>query len=112
MSCKCVKRHTPKAVAFQVHHVVPKAWGGKDVPSNLETLCGTTHDNVHRLLNIFVKQRGFIESKQLRQFPKYTILLAHRAIVGVGGIIPRIYTTPESGAEDAEIDNSSAGRDS
>jgi hypothetical protein len=96
-SCPCVKTHSPKPLAFQVHHVTPKSWGGKDVADNKVTICGTCHDNTHTLLNEYVRaQRAGtpLGKDVIGKYPKFTQELAERAIAGVGGNIPNIFTMP------------------
>ena len=34
-------------VNLQAHHVVPTAFGGLDIPSNLRTHCENCHDQIH-----------------------------------------------------------------
>jgi hypothetical protein len=49
--CPCVTRHAPRPLAFQVHHILPKSWGGPNIAANEATICGTCHDNVHHALD-------------------------------------------------------------
>ncbi len=87
-------RHSPPAPKTQIHHVVPKAWGGADTPENRIALCGTTHDAIHDLLNRAVK------TKQLPGygggFGNAAVSLARRAVAeyleATGGIWPVRYT--------------------
>jgi cytochrome c553 len=91
-TCQCVKNHSPKAFAFQVHHVVPTSWKGPNTDANKVTICGTCHDNTHTLLNLYVKHDGNPPAEEVRKFPKYSQELAKRAIAEVGGPIPHVYT--------------------
>lgn len=107
MECKCVKNHSPKPVAFQVHHIVPTSWGGPNVASNKVTICGTCHDNTHTLLNLFVryaKNGDTPPASEVRKFPTYSKLLAHEALAAVGGKPPLVYTMG-SPAEERDADS-------
>lgn len=53
--CLCVKNHVPKVNHTVRHHVIPLAWGGPDDESNLIDLCPTTHSEIHRMLDRFVR---------------------------------------------------------
>lgn len=55
MRCLCVADHNPNPMRFHVHHKIPRSWGGSDEPENLVVLCPTTHNNVHKLLNEYVR---------------------------------------------------------
>lgn len=52
--CACSKRHSPRVVATDTHHVLPRSWKGPDVAANRVELCPTTHRQVHRLLDAYV----------------------------------------------------------
>lgn len=56
--CACVTGHTPKVVVFHEHHILPKMYGGLDVPENLLLLCPTGHATVHKLLAMYAKYEG------------------------------------------------------
>jgi len=47
--CGCdVSNKNVSGPDFEVHHVMPRAAGGRDVPENLITLCKRCHQKVHR----------------------------------------------------------------
>lgn len=52
--CKCVKRHVPKPLTVELHHLYPQAAQrkryGKVVDSTTIPLCGSAHNNVHEAL--------------------------------------------------------------
>lgn len=78
-ACACVAGHSPEPVGTQRHHVVPVSWvrdGG--IPYDPETvaLCGTAHDNVHALLNHYVRRGGLPVWEIRRQFGPYIRELA------------------------------------
>jgi hypothetical protein len=56
--CPCVKRHSPTVDHTVRHHVLPLAWGGEDVESNVIAVCPNTHSEVHRMLEAFVREGG------------------------------------------------------
>jgi hypothetical protein len=58
MDCYLHKTHSPEPLNAAIHHVLPKSWGGPDVESNKVTICPTGHENVHTILNWFVKFGG------------------------------------------------------
>ena len=64
--CANPVQHTPRPLTPVKHHIVPKSWGGTDDPSNIVRICGTCHDNVHDLLNWYVRVQG-IPSWEVRQ---------------------------------------------
>ncbi len=95
MECKCVKNHSPKALAFQVHHVWPTSWGGPNTKENKVVICGTCHDNTHTLLNLYVRYaKGGKRppASEIRKFPKYSQELARRAMEAVNWNPPMIFT--------------------
>jgi len=50
---KCVisTYHRPAPLRYVLHHILPRACGGKTEPSNLASLCDTCHYAVHALLH-------------------------------------------------------------
>lgn len=110
--CPCVANHVPNPKVLHRHHIVPKSWGGTDTTpahgdalsdltldaANLIGLCPTAHENVHRLLNEYVRQ-GKTPTWDFREHFTYNErLLAGvawswwRTNVPEGGRAP--YTTP------------------
>lgn len=60
--CACVADHSPNVLFPQVHHIVPLAYvraGATPMVPPTVPLCGTAHDNVHELLNEYVRHEGF-----------------------------------------------------
>jgi hypothetical protein len=78
----CCQNCKAKKVGLQVHHIVYRSNGGSDEASNLITLCGVCHDNVHNnslVLNVRGKlksnlkhatQMNSIRKQMLRRYPK------------------------------------------
>lgn len=58
MDCYLHQTHSPEPLNTAIHHVVPKSWGGTDIAANKVTICPTGHENVHTVLNWFVKYGG------------------------------------------------------
>lgn len=74
--CKCTKRHSPAVGLAEVHHIWPKEFGGPDTVENEVAICGTTHNNVHLIIRLYMNQSGVVSSKQLKPFNLYTRNLA------------------------------------
>lgn len=82
MSCQCVRNHNPMPTGLQTHHVVPLAWRKRGAPSISEAtvaVCGTTHDSIHNLLNIYVENGGPPDWPTRRQFSHYVRCLVEDA---------------------------------
>lgn len=77
--CLCVGQHVPEVHALASHHILPKSWGGPDGPENRVVLCPSTHENVHQLLNKYVKRGGVPEWSVRRVYGVYARDLAARA---------------------------------
>ena len=77
--CLCVTQHVPEAHVLNRHHILPKSWGGPDVPENLVDLCPNTHENVHKLLDQHVRLGGIPSWEYRRRFSVYARDLAARA---------------------------------
>ena len=47
--CLCVRRHSPTVTgaALELHHILPRMYGGGDALENLVWLCATAHNVVH-----------------------------------------------------------------
>lgn len=56
--CAAHDDHRPRVSSTDIHHVVPRAWGGSDEQSNLVALCPTGHRNVHQLLLAYQRAKG------------------------------------------------------
>lgn len=50
--------HHPAPQNVARHHIVPTSWDGPDEVSNLIDICPTGHENVHTLLNHYVREGG------------------------------------------------------
>jgi hypothetical protein len=77
-TCGCVRWHRPPIRIIDVHHIVPKSWGGPDVKTNTVPICSNTHRLVHELLNLYKKRNGTPLIEELRPFPRYTKKLAQQ----------------------------------
>jgi hypothetical protein len=49
-TCTCYKKHTPGALRFVWHHILPAACGGKPTVDNLVEVCDNCHYAIHALL--------------------------------------------------------------
>lgn len=80
-TCRCVSRHVPQVDAFELerHHVWPLGKGGPDTADNLRWLCGSTHNQVHRLWRFFERYDGVPPWWISRRFSPYV-----RTVVAVG----------------------------
>jgi len=74
-----VSQHVPEAHALAMHHILPKSWGGPDTATNKVALCPTTHENIHKLLNRYVKLGGVPPWWFRRSYGTYARELATRA---------------------------------
>lgn len=77
--CLCVVQHVPEVHALCTHHILPKSWGGGDEPTNRVVLCPSTHENIHRLLNRYVRLGGVPPWEDRRIYGVYARDLAARA---------------------------------
>jgi len=78
-ACACVAKHSPTAYVTASHHVLPKAWNGQTVPSNLVPLCPNSHTAVHKLLDAYVKAGGLPDWRLRQHYSAYVRALAGRA---------------------------------
>jgi hypothetical protein len=88
--CACATRHVPKHFNVEHHHVLPQSWGGQAIDSlkpgytRLASLCATTHNNEHLILNLFVRLGRPPTPKELgaafgRLRPSYRMFLLEMA---------------------------------
>lgn len=56
--CAVHRSHVPSHHNVAHHHILPKSWGGQDVETNVVVICPTGHENVHTLLNEYVRHDG------------------------------------------------------
>ncbi len=54
-TCSNPVTHRPVPHQVDVHHVVPKSWGGSDVKENKREVCPNCHTSVHHLLDVWVR---------------------------------------------------------
>lgn len=78
-ACVCVANHSPTPQAINRHHILPLSWGGPNTVTNLVDVCPTTHENIHRLLNAYVKVQGVPAWEIRRLYSPYVRDLAARA---------------------------------
>lgn len=50
VACELHAYHSPEVASFDEHHIVPRADGGPDRPTNMLVVCPTGHRNLHVLL--------------------------------------------------------------
>lgn len=74
----CGTHPSPRVLTHDDHHIVPKAWGGKDVQANLVAVCPNVHRLVHTLLNRYKKVGGIPPWSYRRQFGPYVRKLAQQ----------------------------------
>lgn len=79
MTCPCVSNHNPEPRLLHRHHILPLSWGGKREPANEIKLCPTTHENVHTLLNHYVRAGTIPSYAILRTFGAFARGLAAEA---------------------------------
>lgn len=77
--CPCSKRHSPRVVATDTHHILPLSWGGPNVAANRVELCPTTHRQVHRLLDAYVAAGNVPAASVMARYNDLTRALAARA---------------------------------
>ena len=53
--CEIHSGHSPSPKVVHKHHVIPLSWGGEKTVVNIRVLCPTSHENVHTLLNHYVR---------------------------------------------------------
>lgn len=56
--CTVHRYHSPHVAGCDVHHILPRSWGGPTVRSNLVTICPSGHRNIHELLAEYVRVKG------------------------------------------------------
>lgn len=78
VTCQCVKWHRPKIRIIDYHHIIPLSWDGPNVQTNIIAICPNQHRLVHELLTLYKKREGFVTSKDLQNFPRFTRELAKR----------------------------------
>lgn len=49
-SCAVAANHSPTAVRFVWHHILPQACGGRTVQENLVNVCDNCHYAIHAIL--------------------------------------------------------------
>lgn len=75
--CLCVKHHSPKPNELHLHHILPIADGGLDVPDNRTWLCPTTHlANVHEFYELLKKLVGQVPWEKAHHYSKFARDLA------------------------------------
>jgi len=79
VTCACSKRHSPRVVATDTHHILPRSWGGPDVASNRVEICPTSHRQIHRLLDAYVTADATPSRTVCGQYNALTQELAARA---------------------------------
>lgn len=77
--CACVKYHTPEPTNFDRHHILPKSWGGANTADNIAVICQTTHENIHTLLNHYVRLGGLPPWEIRSRYNSFVRDLAQRA---------------------------------
>jgi hypothetical protein len=71
--CRCVVEHNPTQLENEAegHHRWPKAYGGPDVPENMDWLCPTTHTKVHNLWREYARANGRPPWEILRRYSQF-----------------------------------------
>ena len=79
--CVCVKRHSPAVDPEELerHHTWPLGEGGPNKAENLLWLCGSMHNQVHRLWRLYKRHDGAVPMDEMRRFSSYA-----RRVVNVG----------------------------
>lgn len=58
--CECVAEHRPPVRLAEAHHLWPMYLGGPEITQTKVGLCGVTHDWVHHILRVMVKQGSWL----------------------------------------------------
>ena len=58
MTCQLHISHSPEPLNSATHHILPLSWGGADIVANKLVVCPTGHENLHTVLNWFVRFKG------------------------------------------------------
>lgn len=66
--CILHKDHMPATHVNEVHHVWPKGLGGPDIPENRIVVCATGHNNIHKLMSLYLKFDGQLSYADIRVF--------------------------------------------
>lgn len=88
--CKCVADHNPNPMNDNKHHIVPLSWqrqAGIELlaEDNTVMLCPTAHENVHTLLNAYVRNNGVPPKWEvLQHYSPFVRRLAERAVAWWG----------------------------
>jgi hypothetical protein len=71
--CKCVTVHHPQQLPDEAegHHRWPLAYGGPDIPENMDWLCSTTHTKVHNLWRHYARAGGRPDWAILRRYSRF-----------------------------------------
>lgn len=86
LACECVSRHVPESDINDLHHIVPKSWGGEDKPTNKIVTCPATHRLAHLLLSTAVRKQRVPTYAELRGYPRRVQWLVKEAIRRFGGL--------------------------
>lgn len=78
LRCACVTKHKPASREPDLHHVLPKTWGGPDTPENIVAICPNQHRLVHTLLREYRKADGTPPWSVRRHYSSFTRGLAAR----------------------------------
>jgi hypothetical protein len=78
-SCICTRRHSPRLVVVETHHIVPLSWGGANSTVNKARVCPNTHYGTHALLNEYVRDGGRPPLKVLALYTEPMKVLAAMA---------------------------------
>lgn len=79
--CKVHVHHS--MVPLEMHHIIPKAYGGTNIPENLVRICANGHGDVHFYLSLLFKFQGFVPWDQEKMFGTKVRSLAQRGFVGL-----------------------------
>ena len=77
--CALHKYHSPRPDAMHRHHVLPISWGGRSESPNVIFVCPTGHENLHALLNHYVRARGKPPWDVIRRYSPKERMYAHTA---------------------------------
>ena len=68
LPCQVHRTHTPKSHINERHHVWPLGLGGPTTADNIVVVCATGHNNIHALLDAYLKGDGVVAYRLLRSF--------------------------------------------
>ena len=51
---------------LDLHHIIPRSWGGRDTIANLQLLCKQCHKKIHKQMNVIYPQVNWYKTRMKR----------------------------------------------